>query len=420
MSQKTRPDPIVSLRQPNYAIYLAGSFLSNTGNQMRTVAVGWEVYERTSEPWHLGMIGLVLALPVLFLALPAGMAADRFPRKSIIMIAQVGLAASGLGLAWASYEKAPLVWIYLALLGTGIFRALGWPASQAIVAGLVPAKIFANAATWRSVNFQLAGTLGPLVAGFLLAVVDHVAMVYLIDAASSLVLFGCLAIIRPQAHQRHAEPRSWRSFSDGVRFVRRQPIILSAITLDMVAVLFGGATALLPVYAKDVLHVGEAGFGWLRAMPSIGAILMSLLLAMRPPIARGGPALLWSVSAFGVATIVFGLSESFPLSLIALFALGAADNISVVIRSTVVQLLTPDSMRGRVAAVNTIFIGTSNEIGEFESGLAAQFLGPVVAVAGGGVMTIFTVFAVAAVWPQITRLGSLEDLQPAEPVDFVG
>jgi MFS family permease len=420
MSQKTRPDPIASLRQPGYLIYLIGSLLSNTGNQMRMVAVGWEIYKRTGDKWQLGMIGLVMAMPVLLLALPAGMAADRFSRKSIIMLAQAGLALSGLALAWASYHEAPLIWIYAALFSTGVFRALGWPASQAIVIGLVPAKMFTNAATWRSVNFQLAATLGPLAAGFLLAVVDHVATVYLIDAASSVVLIVCLAAVRPRPQARHAEPRSWRSFSDGVRFVRRQPIILSVITLDMVAVLFGGATALLPVYARDILHVGETGFGWLRAMPSIGAITMSLLLAMRPPIARGGPALLWAVAAFGVATIVFGLSESFPLSLAALFALGAADNISVVIRSTVVQLLTPDPMRGRVAAVNTIFIGTSNEIGEFESGLAAEYLGTVAAVAGGGVMTILTVFAVAAVWPQLSRLGSLEDLQPAEPVEVIG
>jgi MFS family permease len=418
MSQKSRPDSIASLRHRGFLIYLVGSLLSNTGNQMRTVAVGWDVYERTRQPLSLGLIGLVLAIPVLVLALPAGMAADRYSRKGVIMVAQAGLALSGLGLAWASYTGAPLVWIYVWLLGTGIFRAIGWPASQAIVTGLVPTRIFSNAAMWRSLCYQLAATLGPLAGGFLVAFYIP-AVVYLVDAASSLILIGCLATVKPIPQARHAEPRSWRSLADGVRFVRRQPIILSTITLDMVAVLFGGATALLPIYANDILHVGATGFGWLRAMPSIGAITMSLFLATRPPIARGGTALLWAVSAFGVATIIFGLSKDYTLSLIALFALGAADNISVVIRSTVVQLLTPDSMRGRVAAVNTIFIGTSNEIGEFESGVAAQFLGPILTVAGGGVITILTVFAVATIWPQITRLGSLEDLQPAEPVDVV-
>jgi MFS family permease len=418
MPEPSRPDPIVALRQSGFLLYVAGSLASNIGNQMRTVAVSWEVYQRTGEPLSLGLIGLVLAVPVIVLALPAGMAADRFSRRGVIQLAQAGLAVSGLGLAWASHAQAPLVWLYLCLLGTGIFRALGWPASQAIVAGLVPLRIFSNAAMWRSVAFQLAATLGPLAAGFLLRWYEPV-VVYLIDAASSVILIICLLPVKPTRQARHAEPHSWRSFADGVRFVRRQPIILSTITLDMVAVLFGGATALLPVYAKDILHVGTTGFGWLRAMPSLGAIAMSALLAMRPPIARGGPALLWAVSLFGVATIVFGLSTYYPLSLAALFVLGAADNISVVIRSTVVQLLTPDAMRGRVAAVNAVFIGTSNEIGELESGLAAHWLGSVIAVAGGGVMTLATVFAVATIWPQIAQLGSLEHLEPPEPVEIV-
>jgi MFS family permease len=419
MPASHRTDPIVALRQKWFLLYVTGSLVSNTGNQMRTVAVSWEVYERTREPLSLGLIGLVLAVPVLVLALPAGMAADRYSRRHIIMLAQAGMALSGLGLAWASDARAPLTFIYLCLLGTGIFRAIGWPASQAIVTALVPARIFSNAATWRSVAFQLASTLGPLAGGLLIAKWNPVA-VYLIDAASSVVLIACLIPLRPAPQARHAEPRSWRSFADGVRFVRRQPIILSTITLDMVAVLFGGATALLPVYAKDILYVGPTGFGWLRAMPSLGAISMSLLLAMRPPIARAGPALLWAVIGFGAATIVFGLSKYYPLSLAALFVLGAFDNISVVIRSTVVQLLTPDAMRGRVAAVNAVFIGTSNEIGELESGLAAQWLGAVITATGGGVMTLVTVFAVATIWPQLAQLGSLAHLEPAEPVEVVG
>jgi MFS family permease len=386
---------------------------------MRIAAVSWEVYDRTGQALYLGLIGLVLAVPVLVLALPAGMAADRYPRRTIMMLSQVGLAVSALALAWASYMHVSIGWMYLWLLGTGIFRALGWPASQAIVTGLVPARIFANAAMWRSMAFQLAATFGPLAAGWLLAAWHKPHLVYLLDAVSSLIFVGCLAVVTPTPQARHAEPSSWRSFADGVRFVRRQPIILSTITLDMVAVLFGGATALLPIYANDILKVGETGFGWMSAMPSLGAICMSLLLATRPPIARGGTTLLWAVAAFGVATIIFGLSKSYPLSLAALFALGAADNISVVIRSTVVQLLTPDVMRGRVAAVNTIFIGTSNEIGELESGLAAEWLGTIAAVAGGGVMTLVTVFVVAAIWPEMVRLGSLEHLQPAEPVEVV-
>lgn len=409
----TRPDPLASLRRPGFRLYLAGSLVSNAGNQMRTVAVGWEVYQRTQTPLSLGLIGLVLALPVLLLALPAGAAADRYPRKRLIQGAQVGLALSGLGLAWVSLTDGPIPLTYAFLLGTGVFRAVGWPASQAIVTGLVPAPVFANAAMWRSVAFQLSATLGPLAGGALLALYGP-GLVYVLDAASSLVLFGCLLFVVPTPQARGVEKRSWASLIEGARFVRRQPVILSTITLDMVAVLFGGAVALLPVYATDVLGVGATGFGWMRAMPSLGAIAMGLALALLPPMRRAGRALLVAVAAFGLATIVFGLSTSYPLSLAALFCIGAADNVSVVIRSTVLQLLTPDAMRGRVAAVNAVFIGTSNEIGELESGVVASLIGSVATVALGGVLTLATVGAAAAIWPSLRRLGRLEDLEPPD------
>ena len=408
-----RPDPIRALRQPGFALFLVGSLASGAGNQMRTVAVGWEVYQRTGTPLSLGLVGLTLAVPVLLLALPAGAAADRYPRKRLILIAQVGLALSGLGLAWVAWTEGPIWLTYLFLLGTGVARAVGWPASQAIVTGLVPAPLFANAAMWRSVAFQIAATAGPLAGGALLAV-SGASAVYLVDAASSVVLFGCLLFVRPAPQARSTEKRSWASLVEGARFVRRQPVILSTISLDMVAVLFGGAVALLPVYATDVLGVGAVGFGWMRAMPSLGALAMGLGLAVAPPMRRAGRALLVTVAAFGVATIVFGLSTSYPLSLAALFCLGAADNVSVVIRSTTLQLLTPDAMRGRVAAVNAVFIGTSNEIGELESGVVASLIGSVATVVVGGALTLVTVGAAALVWPELRRLGALEDLEPAE------
>ena len=404
-------DPLASLRLPGFRLYLLGSLFSGAGNQMRTVAVGWEVYQRTQTPLSLGMIGLVLALPVLLLALPAGAAADRYPRKTLILISQVGLALSGLGLAWVSFTDGPIPLTYAFLLGTGIFRAVGWPASQAIVTGLVPTRVFANATMWRSVAFQLSATLGPLAGGVLLAT-SGAGVVYLADAASSVVLFVCLLFITPTPQARSVEKRSWASVIEGARFVRRQPVILSTITLDMVAVLFGGAVALLPVYATDVLGVGATGFGWMRAMPSLGAITMGLALALLPPMRKAGRAMLVAVAAFGLATIVFGLSTSYPLSLMALFCIGAADNVSVVVRSTVLQLLTPDSMRGRVAAVNAVFIGTSNEIGERESGVVASLIGSVATVALGGVLTLVTVGAAALIWPPLRRLGALEDLEP--------
>ncbi|MEX0610617.1 MAG: MFS transporter [Pirellulales bacterium] len=418
MPRRAAVDPISALRHGGFLFFLAGSLLSNTGNQMRSVAVGWEVYDRTQQPLSLGIVGLVLALPVILFALPAGAAADRYSRRALIMLAQGGLAACGVGLAWASTTRAPLPLVYLLLFGTGTFRALGWPASTAIVTGLVPAKVFPNAAMWRSVAFQIAATLGPLIGGFVLALWDA-ATVYLIDAASSVILMVCLVFVRPKPHTRAVEPKSWRSLLQGIRFLRRQPVILSTMTLDMVAVLFGGVVALLPIYATDVLGVGKVGLGWLRAMPSLGAILMGLILAVRPPFQRSGLALLTAVATFGVATIVFGASKSYPLSLTALFVLGAADNVSVVIRSTVLQLLTPDSMRGRVTAVSIIFIGTSNEIGEFESGLAAQWIGLVPSVVFGGVMTLLTVGVVARAWPELVRLGSLEHLEPPEPAEVV-
>jgi MFS family permease len=416
MPRRNAVDPISALRHGGFLLYLLGGWISNSGSQMRIVAVQWEITLRKQpDPYlYLGFIGLALVLPVLLFALPAGAAADRFSRRWLILIAQSGLALCGFGLAWASSTRAPLLVVYLLLFGTGTFRALGWPASTAIVTGLVPAKIFSNAAMWRSNAYQLASTIGPLAAGFLLAWYNP-AIVYLLDAISSLVLATCMLFVNPRPQTRAIEPKSWRGVMQGIQFLRRQPILLSTMTLDMVAVLFGGVVAMLPVFAKEVLNVGEVGFGWMRSMPAIGSICMGFVLAMRPPIQRGGRTILLTVAAFGVATIVFGLSRSFALSLFALFALGAADNISVVIRQTVLQLMTPDSMRGRVTAVSVIFIGSSNELGEFESGLAAKLLGLVPSVVFGGVMSLLSVPAVTALFPQLLRLGSLEHLQPADP-----
>jgi len=415
MPRRSAVDSISALRHSGFLLYLIGGLISNAGSQMRIVAVQWEIVLREPEPYmYLGYVGLTLVLPVILFALPAGALADRYSRRWLIMAAQLGLAACGVGLAWASWTKSPLWILYALLFGTGTFRALGWPASSAIVTGLVPAKAFSNAATWRSNTYQLASTLGPLSAGFLLASYSPV-IVYLLDAASSVVLATCMLFVQPRPQTRVIEPKSWRSVIQGIHYLRRQPIILSTMTLDMVAVLFGGVVAMLPVFAKEVLYVGEEGFGWMRSMPAIGSICMGVVLALRPPIQRAGRTILITVVAFGVATIVFGLSRSYLVSLFALFVLGAADNISVVIRQTVLQLMTPDSMRGRVTAVSVIFIGSSNELGEFESGVAARVLGLVPSVVFGGVMSLLSVPAVAALFPQLLKLGSLEHLKPADP-----
>ena len=423
MPRRTAVDPISALRHSGYLIYLLGGLVSNTGGQMRIVAAQWEITIREpdlrKQALGLGYIGLALVLPVLLFALPAGAAADRFSRRWLIVIAQLGTAACGLGLAWASLWKAPLLFIYVLLFGTGVFRALGWPASSAIVTGLVPPKQFSNAATWRSNTYQLASTIGPLAGGFLLAWWNPY-IVFLIDAASSVVLAICMLFIKPLPQERVIEPKSWRSVLQGIHFLRRQPIILSTMTLDMVAVLFGGVVALLPIFARQFFtdpNQAAVALGWMRAMPALGSILMGFVLAMRRPIQRGGRTILITVMIFGFATIIFGVTTSFAIALAALFILGAADNISVVIRQTVLQLLTPDSMRGRVTAVSVIFIGSSNELGEFESGVAASFLGLVPSVVFGGVMTLVTVGVVAVMWPELLRLGSLEHLEPPDPAE---
>ena len=411
-------DPYAALRHASFRWFFVGGLVSALGSQVRTVAVGWDVYARTGSALALGTVGLALALPVILLALPAGALADRYPRRTILMLGQIGTAASGAGLAWAAHVHAPLGVVYALLVATAASRALGWPASQALVAGLVPARDFANAATWRSLYWQAAATAGPLVAGLVIARTGSGALLYIVDAVAALVFIGCLARTRPRPVVRAAPadgaptPGSWASLAEGIRFVRAQPLILSTISLDMAAVLFGGATALLPIFARDVLGVGAVGFGWMRAMPSLGALAMGAFLAAGPPMRRAGRTLLVSVAAFGIATIVFGLSRSFGVSLAALFVLGAADNVSVVIRGTLLQLLTPDAMRGRVAAVNAIFIGTSNEIGEFESGVTAAWWGATRAVVVGGLMTLAVVTATAMRWPQLRALGRLADVRP--------
>ncbi|MAT70162.1 MAG: MFS transporter [Planctomycetaceae bacterium] len=411
-------DGAAALQIPAFRVFLLASLLSNIGNQMRIVAVSWEVYDRARTPLSLGLIGLVLAGPVLLLAMPAGVAADRFSRKGILIGAHLALIACGFGLAFASAQEVPLPWIYLLLLGTGICRAAGWPAMSAMLTQLVPKPLFANAATWRSMAFQTAATLGPVLGAWLLAVTSP-AVVYLIDAATSVAFVIALAMIVPAPQTHPKRVGAWQSLLDGVQFVRAQPLILSTITLDMVAVLFGGATALLPVFAVEILDVGPTGYGWLRAMPPVGSILMGLMLTTRVSIHRAGAALLWAVIGFGAWTMAFAVSRSFAVSLVALFMLGAVDNVSVVIRATLLQLLTPDELRGRVSAVNAIFINTSNEIGEFESGITAHWFGPVLAVFGGGVLTLVTVAVVAKVWPSLRHVGRLSELRPEGETETV-
>ena len=402
-------DPYAALRYRDFRRFVAASVLSTVGTEMQGVAVGWELYERTGSALALGLVGLVQAVPVLLLALPAGQLADRVSRKGIVLATQVVLVAASLGLAAVSRARGPVGWMYACLALVGVAGAFAFPARWALLPQLVPEAAFNNAVTWRSSAWQIAAVAGPGLGGRVLAWGRGALPVYLADAALGVAVLTIVATLRDRPAPRAEGRSSWRSLLAGVRFVWQTQLILATITLDMFAVLLGGAVTLLPIYAKDILRVGPDGLGWLRAAPSLGAVAMAVTLAHRRPLRRAGPTLLAAVAGFGAATIVFGLSRSYWLSLLMLFLTGALDNISVVIRATLVQVLTPDALRGRVSAVNSIFIGMSNELGGFESGVAARFLGAVAAVVAGGVGTILVVLGVAAAWPQVRRLGPLTD-----------
>jgi MFS family permease len=400
-------DPYAALRLKSFQFYLVGNVLAIFGMQMQTVAVQWEIYERTHSPLALGLVGLVQFLPVIGLTVPAGHEADRSHRKAIVMVAMLLIAACSLALAWVSSTKGDIGLMYLALLLSGAARAFLQPAKASLLPHIVPRDAFSNAVTWNMSGFQVAAILGPAAGGQIIGFTKVAWPVYLIDAGATFIFFVLLASVHVPRHVSASSAATGEALLAGFRFVQRHKIILAAITLDMFAVLFGGAVALLPVYAEDILHVGAQGLGWLRTMPAVGALVLSFLLAHRPPSANAGKTLLWVVAGFGLATIVFGISRSYPLSLFMLFLTGAFDIVSVVIRHTLVQLLTPDEMRGRVSAINSVFIGASNELGAFESGLVAQLFTPVTSVVSGGIGTILVVLATAWLWPELRRYDRL-------------
>ncbi|MCE9614360.1 MAG: MFS transporter [Lentisphaerae bacterium] len=400
-------DPYAALRHRHYLRYAVGGTLANIGGAMQSVAVGWDLYERTGSAMALGGVGLVQVLPIILLAVPAGHLADRLDRRRIMLTAQAVVATGSVGLALLSWAGGSVASVYTCLALAAIARAFGGPASSAFWPGLVPAEAYSNAVTWRSGGFQVASVLGPALAGLLIGWQHRAVPAYLMDAALTLIFWLNVYQIPPRPVVPHPEPASWRSLLAGFGFLWRTKVLLAAVSLDMFAVLLGGATALLPIYAKDILHVGPVGFGLLRAAPAAGAVIMTLMIAHHPPTSRAGPAMLWSVVGFGVATVVFGLSQSFWLSLVALALTGALDNISVVVRHSLLQLQTPDAMRGRVNAVNSVFISCSNELGAFESGTVAAMFGPVVSVVAGGLGTLAVVAAVALLCPPLRRLRHL-------------
>lgn len=400
-------DPYAALRFRDFRFLLTGSFISSFGGQMLSFAISWELWLRTHSTFALGLVGLVQVIPVILFSLPAGHVADQFNRRRILYCTQSVMVACALALGLLSYLEGPLWLIYACLLVIGIARAFNGPASSTLLPQTVPESAYTSAVTWSSSTWQFASIAGPAAAGLLVAALDQVTLLYFLDALAVLTFLVLLGFMKGRQIALPRKTATLASLKEGVRFIRNTKVVLAAITLDMFAVLFGGAVALLPVYATDILQVGASGLGVMRTAPSVGALLMAFALAHLPPMRQAGKALLWAVAGFGVATIVFGVSESFVLSVVMLALLGAMDSISVVIRSTLMLTKVPDEMRGRASAVNGIFISTSNELGGFESGAVAALWGPVFAVVSGGIGTIVVVLLVARLWPQMRQLKSL-------------
>lgn len=427
------------LRNANFTRYLIGRFVASLGQQMLVVAVDWELYQRTHSALPLAMVGLSVMLPMILFTVPAGHFADTFNRKKIILTTTLILTVVSAGLAMASAFLFNIYWIYFFLFVIGAARTFLWPASAAFVTSLVPREQFARAVTFNSGAFQFSCVVGPAAFGVVLALtpgaVAHNSAwpVYALNALASLICFLLVLPIKHEHKAKPAEPVSIANLVEGFRFVYQNKIILGVITLDLFAVLLGGAVTILPMFANDIFHTGPSGLGWLRNSMAVGAVICAFIMAHRPPLQKAGSSMLWAVAIFGVATILFGLANTnclgrwvtlpneawFWLSFAMLALAGAVDNISVVVRQTLVQILTPDEKRGRVSAVNSLFIGTSNELGGFRSGIVAYLFttptvlgnaaatGAIISTVSGGIGTILVVLAVAWIWPEIRRYGKL-------------
>ena len=392
--------PLAALRYRDFALYASARFSATLAWQMLNVAVGWQVYKLTHDPLDLGFVGLAQFLPFLLLVLPAGQLADRADRRLVLLGAYTGEAACAAMLfAYTFLELTSVLPIFAALVLFGSGRAFWMPAGQAMTVNLVPTPVFPSAVAINSTLFQSAVIAGPAIGGLLYLAGPRI--VYGTVLALFLVVIVLVACIRPVRAPAAAGAFRAGDVLEGLRFVIRKRTVLGAISLDLFAVLFGGATALLPIYASDVLHVGPAGLGVLRTAPAVGAAITAGALALLPIQRHVGRWMFGGVTLFGVATTVFGLSTVFWVSLLALFALGVGDMVSVFIRHLLVQLETPDAIRGRVSAVNSMFIGASNELGEFESGVVARWIGAVPAVVVGGVATLLVVGMYLRLFPEL-------------------
>ncbi|MDQ2666916.1 MAG: MFS transporter [Gemmatimonadota bacterium] len=401
-------DPYVSLRHREFRWYIVSLFAMTLGTQLQAVVVGWQVYSITHDPLSLGLIGLAEALPFIAVALPAGYLADRLNRRTVAVVGLAVLAMCAIALLALSLEgvltRVGVAPIYVVIFASGIARSLLQPARQALSSELVPRDHLPNAIAWRSSSWQIAAVVGPAVGGLLYGFSGPVAA-YSVDVALMIcALLGMLTMRYQPGVWTPSDRSIGTNLLVGLRFVFGQPVILAALSLDLFSVFLGGAEALLPVFASEVLHIGPQGLGVLRAAPAAGAVTMGLYLAHRRPFERAGRSMLLAVAVFAVCIIGFGLSTSFWLSLGLLAVSGMADSVSVVIRSTLVQMLTPTDMLGRASAVNSVFVGSSNELGAFESGVAARLLGAVPAVVLGGVASLAVVGLTARLVPALRKL----------------
>ena len=415
-------DPYAALRFKEFNIFLGVRFAMVFAWSMQFIVIEWQVYSMTKDPLSLGIIGLMEVIPAVSMALFAGHIVDQKEKRNLLIKCILGFSVVSFGLFMLSLPsmeakmeaKSILYGIYFLVFLGGLVRAFLGPTIFSLIALIVPKRIYPNAATWSSSTWQFASVLGPALAGFSISLIGVHWSMCVIFGFSILALLLLLKIPKkPILNPKIGEP-VFQSLKEGLQFVFKTKAVFGALTLDMIAVLFGGAVALLPIFAQDILQVGSEGFGILRAAPAVGASI-TMLGATRFPLYRNaGKKLLWAVAGFGVCIIVFGLSPYFWVSVIALFLSGAVDGISMIIRQTILQLKTPDNMRGRVASVNSMFVGSSNELGAFESGVTAKLMGTVTAVVFGGTMTLLTVGVTAFVSPSFRKLDLRKDIDAHE------
>jgi MFS family permease len=410
-SQSSRPAGRVAFTYPSFTYFFAGRWFVTSALEMQSVAVGWQVYEITKRPLDLGLVGLAQFLPGILLFLISGHAADRLDRKRLIVSCYAGFAVcSGSLLVLALRGARTVIPIYAVMVLLGVVRSFSGPVTRAIMPQLVPEEHFPNAVAWNASAFQSATILGPAAGGLIYAAFRGPAAVYAATLASAMIGFLSMLRVKPQTKPRPREHFNRAAVFAGLRYIWREKLILGSISLDLFAVLLGGAVALLPVYARDILKTGPWGLGLLRAAPGVGAATMAVLIAHRPLRSRAGAAMLWCVAGFGAFTILFGISRNLYLSLFALLLVGASDTVSVIVRGILVQVATPDEMRGRVNAVDMIFIGASNQLGQFESGVTAQWFGTVPAVVLGGIGTLLVTALWAWYFPELRRIDDLKRL----------